>query len=456
MLSIFFQTLYTAVDAIWVGRISPEAIAAVSISQITLYMMLSLMIGVTVGSGVMMARGLGRRDRAEAERILGQSFVLNFGAAVVFTVLVLSWRTELLSLIGARGTILPLAVDYFTITGSGSVLIFLFFAAQFGFNAQGDTRTVTILYAISSALNVVLDPALIFGWWIFPELGIRGAAIATLSSQFLLLTLGVTLLAVRPMMIRFRFSNLVARWESVRKVLAIGLPAAFTSIVAPLALAALTAIVAGAFMEPGAVAFAIGFRIEFFAFLPAVGFGTAALALIGQNIGAGDMARARRSSQTATLFALLMGTGIGALAAIFSRSVVGLFTSDPLIAGWARSYLTSVPLTYGVFAAGYVMVSSFQALGRSWRGFAVTIFRLAILMGLGLLVSAATAPNLRHLWWVVIGTNISSAVAGFLWLRHTFARTEGTASGRQANAAVRGRLLPGAPTIPPPEPVPVT
>src|SRR4030067_793467 len=76
MLSIFFQTLYNAVDAFWVSKLAPEAIAAVSISQVTLFVMVSLSMGITVGSGVLMAMSIGRKDIVEAERVLGQSFVL--------------------------------------------------------------------------------------------------------------------------------------------------------------------------------------------------------------------------------------------------------------------------------------------------------------------------------------------------------------------------------------------
>ena len=436
MLSMFFQTLYSAVDAVWVGRISPDAIAAVGISQITLFIMLSATLGISVGSGVIMAMAIGRRDTPEAGRILGQSFVLNFGAAIVFTTIALLLRTQLLTATGATGTIMPLAKQYFTITAGGSVLMFVFFAVVFGFNAQGDNRTVTILFATSSVLNSILDPALIFGWWIFPEMGIRGAAIATLTSQFVMLVLGLVFLAYRPMMIKFRIRNLNARWSSVRRVFSIGLPAAITNMMAPIAFGVLTAVIASAFKEPGAVAFAIGFRVEFFGFLPAVGFGVASLALIGQNLGAKDIVRARASYRTAIIFAFTLGTIIGAGAAILSRLVVRIFTDDPLIGEYARSYLRTVPLTYGVYAVSFVAISSFQALGKSWSGVLINAIRLSLLLGLGIAISRASVPNIRELWWVVIGANIVSAVVGFLLLQRRFRNIVLDAPERESSNAV--------------------
>ena len=329
MLSIFFQTLYQLVDAFWVSRISDSAIAAVTVSQITLFVMISLTIGITVGSGVVMATSIGRRDIAEAERVLGQSFVLNLIAAVIFTTLCLTLRRQLLTLTGATGEILPLALEYFTVVAGGSVLMFVFFAVIFGFNSQGDNTTVAWLFAISTTINAGLDPLLIFGGLGIPAFGVRGAAMATIISQVLLVTAGITLLHVRDMMVQFRFRNLVFRLHSVRQVLAVGFPAALTNLLNPAGLAALNALVALAFLEAGVVGLSIGLRIEFFSFLPAIGFGVASLAMIGQNLGGGRPDRARASYRTALLFAFVLGSVVGVGALTLRGVIVGTFSNRP-------------------------------------------------------------------------------------------------------------------------------
>ena len=422
MLSILFQTLYQLVDAFWVSRLSDNAMAAVTVSQITLFIMISLTIGITVGSGVVMAMSIGRRDIPEAERVMGQSFVLNFIAAVVFTTISLSLRGKLLSVTGATGDILPLAVDYFTIVAGGSVLMFIFFAVIFGFNSQGDNRTVTWLFAISTTINAGLDPLLIFGGFGIPALGVRGAALATIISQVLLVAAGITLLHQRDMMVKFRFRNLVFRLHSVRQVLSIGFPAALTNLLNPAGLAALNALVALAFLEAGVVGLAIGFRIEFFSFLPAIGFGVAAMAMIGQNIGGGRPDRARASYHTALLFAFGIGTAVGLGAMLTRGAIVGVFTDDPVVTGYTRSYLAMIPLTYGIVAALFVVVSSFQGLGKSWRGFAVSATRVAILVGGTLLVTRAVAPggSITGVWTIIVTSNLVAFVFGYLLLRRTF------------------------------------
>lgn len=422
MLSIFFQTLYQAVDAFWVSQLADEALAAVNMSQIALFASVSLTIGITVGSGVLMAMSIGARNIDEAERILGQSFVLNFIAAVVLTTLVLSLRTPILRAVGATDAIFPLARDYLTITGSAMVLIFLFFAAVFGFNSQGDNTTVTMLFAISTGLNIVLDPLLIFGWLGFPRLGVRGAAIATVISQVVLLASGITLLATRDMMVRFRFRRLVIRGQSVARVLAIGFPASLTSMMGPLAMAVLTAVVSRTFGDQGAVAVSVGLRAEVFSFLPAIGFGVAGLALIGQNMGAGNPERARRSYRTALVFALSFGTGLGILAVAFAGPIARTFTDDPVVIGYATRYLRSVPLSYGVMGAGMVVIMSFQGLRRSWRGAAVSALRLAVLSAAAILLAGLLGAPVGVVWLSVILANLVYAGVGYLALERQLAR----------------------------------
>ncbi len=422
MLSMFFQTLYNAVDAFWVGKLSAEAIAAVSISQITLFVMISLSIGITVGSGVLMAMSIGRRDIAEAERILGQSFVLSAIAGAVFTAVSLAFRRQLLVASGATGAILPPALDYFTITAGGSMLIFLLFSVLFAFNSQGDNKTVTLLFSISTAVNAVLDPMLIFGWGGLPAMGVSGAAVATLFSQLLVFVAALIILRYADMMARFRFSRLVFRWWSVKQVLNIGFPAALTNVVGPLSLAALTAIIAARFREAGAISFSIGFRVEFFAYLPAVGFGVAALALLGQNTGARRFDRVSAAYRGSLLAGFFSATFFGLLAVLFRDPIIGLFTNDPQVSEYSRAYLLTVPFSYGLFAMVFIEISSLQGIGRSWPAFLLALARVAVAVPAAYLLLHVARLPLFTAWIVIAASNAVVAAAGFRWARVNIAK----------------------------------
>lgn len=417
MLSMFFYTLYNVVDAFWVGKLSPEAIAAVSISQVTSFVMAALSMGITVGSGVIMAMNIGAKNKKEAERILGQSFVLSILAALFFTVLSLIFRNEFLIATGASGAIFAPALEYFTITSAGSVLFFLLITIMFAFNAQGDTFTLTKLFAVSTAVNTILDPILIFGGFGFPALGIGGAAYATLFSQVVFIVLAIRSLSSEHRSIRFKFKNLTFKWSSVKEVLIIGVPASLTQVISPIGLAALLYITSLGFQEPGTIAFSIGNRVEFLGFLPAVGFGFGALALIGQNIGAGNLKRAKEAFHTALKYAVFAAAGLGMLAALFAGAITGIFTSDPQVTGYSNSYIWTVALSYGFLAAMMVEANAFQAIGKSWPGFWIFFLRFMVIsIPLGYVLTQVWNIGIVGIWIAIIVGNVVPSIVGYFWI----------------------------------------
>ncbi len=425
MLSVFFYTLYNVVNAFWVSKLSSEAIAAVSISQITLFVMAALSMGITAGSGVLMAMNIGAKNKPEAERVLGQSFLLSAIAGVIFTAISLVFKDQLLIASGASGMIFAPAQEYFTVTASGSILFFILITIMFAFNSQGDTFTLTKLFALSTLINVVLDPILIFGYWGFPEMGIRGAAVGTLVSQAVFIVIAIRALQSKHRNIRFYFKNLTLNWASVKKVLSIGFPASLTQVINPISQAALMVVITAGFLEAGAVAFSIGFRIEFFAFLPAIGFGFGAMAMMGQNIGAGNIQRAKQIFNTALKYGFLAAAALGILAFIFARSIVGIFTDEPLVVQYALSYIWTVTLSYGFLAAMMVEASAFQAIGRSWPGFWITILKFFVIsIPLGYVLTKIYHFPLTAVWVAIIAGNLIASVVGYFWITGTIKKLD--------------------------------
>jgi putative MATE family efflux protein len=417
MLSMFFNSLYNLVDAFWVAKISPEAIAAVSISQIVLFAMVSLAMGVSVGTAVMVGQNIGAGKKDEAERVLGQGYLMTIIASVIFTAIIFIFRDQLLALSGAVGDILPLAVPYFTVVTVGSVLMFLMMTTSIAFNAQGDNFTTTKLFAVSTFANILLDPLFIFGYGVFPALGIAGAAYATLISQAIFLFFSLRVLMGNRMMVPLRLSNLKLKWESAKKVIDIGLPASLNQVLNPLGFSALMFFVAAAFYEAGAAAFSIGFRIEFFAFIPAIGFGFGAMSMIGQNIGAGKQERVNEIIKKAIMY----GSGAAAIFTVviflLAPLIVGVFTKDPLVYEYTLSYFHIVPLGYIFFSAAFIEANLFQGLGKSWPGFWITLGRVGIALGLTIVATKVLALPIWSVWVSIVIGSVIAATVGYWWVR---------------------------------------
>lgn len=422
MLSMFFHSLYNLVDAFWVAKISPAAIAAVSISQIVLFAMVSLAMGVSVGTTVLVGQNIGAGKKDEAERLLGQGYLLTILSALFFTSLIFTFSDRLLALSGAVGEILPLAIPYFTIVTAGSVLMFLMMTTSLSFNAQGDNFTSTKLFAVSTLANIILDPLLIFGHGGFPALGIAGAAYATLISQFIYLALALRILMGPKMMVPFKLQYLRLKWESVKQVINIGLPASLNQVLNPLGFSALMFFVSSSFLEAGAAAFSIGFRIEFFAFIPAIGFGFGAMAMIGQNVGAGKRQRVRKVFKTSVYYSSGSALIFSLIALMFAPHIVGAFTNDLQVTEYALLYFRIVPLGYAFFAVSFVEANVFQGIGRSWPGFWITLTRVGIALMITILATAVFNLQIWSVWLSIVVGSIIASIFGFVWVRQVLAR----------------------------------
>ncbi len=421
MLSMFFHSLYNLVDAFWVAKLSASAIAAVSISQIVLFVMISLAMGVSVGTAVLVGQNIGANKKDVAERILGQGYLLTIFAALFFTAIILIFKNKLLVISGAVGDILPLAQPYFTVVTSGSIFTFLMMMTSISFNAQGDNFTMTKLFAVSTLVNTILDPLLIFGYGGFPELGIAGAAYATLISQVVFLILALRLLMKPTMMVPLKLKLLQLEWSSVKSVINIGLPASLNQVLNPLGFSALMFFVSASFYEAGAAAFSIGFRIEFFAFIPAIGFGFGAMSLIGQNIGAGKHERVREVLKFAVYFGSGAALVFSLLSFLFAPYIVGVFTSDPLVTDYALQYFRVVPIGYVFFAIAFIEANIFQGIGRSWPGFWITFSRIGIALSLTVVSLQIFSLEIWSVWIsIVIGSIIASSF-GLVWVRRALA-----------------------------------
>lgn len=423
MLSMFFYTLYSIVDTFWVSKISTEAIAAVSISQIALFVMVALGMWVAVGSSVVMSMNIGAKKHQEASRVLAQSFVLATILAVFFTTIALVFRSQFLTAAGAIGAIYAPAFTYFTITSAGSVLFFYLINIMLAFNGEWDTFTLTKMFALSTCINVILDPIVIFGKFGFPALGVAGAAYATLFSQLIFVILGIYILGRPNRSVQFSWSQMSVRWGSVKQILKIGVPASLTQVINPIGLTLLTAIVSAWFFEAGATAFSLVFRLEFFAYLPAVSFGMASMAMIGQSMWAGKTQRTLDVFKKVMLLGFFSATGLGLVLMLFGRSIVEVFTTDMQVISYTLSYLFIVAGTYGLLAVSMISANIFQAIGTSWPGFWLFLTKFFIIT----VPIAYVSINIYDLpiWsvWIAIGLgNSIVAIIGYLWIRRVLIR----------------------------------
>lgn len=380
--------------------------------------------GIAVGTSVLVGQNIGAKNLSLAERILGQGFLLTVLAAILFTFLILIFRDEFLVLSGAVGEILPLAIPYFSIVTAGSVLTFLMMMTSICFNAQGDNFTMTKLFALSTLINMVLDPLLIFGFGDTPGLGIAGAAYATLVSQLVFLFLALRLLMKPTMMVPLHLKYLRVNWRSVKQVIEIGLPASLNQVLNPLGFSALMFFVSAGFYEAGAAAFSIGFRIEFFAFIPAIGFGFGAMSMVGQNVGAGNHERVREVLNLSVRYGAGSALLLSVLVMLLAPYIVATFTTDPIVTEYAMSYFMIVPLGYIFFSIAFIEANIFQGIGRSWPGFWITFARIGISLCLTYISLNVLALDIWAVWVTIVIGSVVASTFGLVWLKRALTQAQ--------------------------------
>ena len=409
--SSLLMTLFSSVDAFWVGtKIGPSGLAAVSTSLFWIWMIISLAEMIGVGLTAVAARRFGEGRSEEASRTAGDAMLFSVVLGLLVAFVGRSEISKLFAVMHTPGDVTSLGTTYLSTFLLGTPLVYGFFAVDAAFRASGDTRTPFVLLLTSVGITLVLDPVLILGLGPFPRLGIAGAAIATIGTRGAAFVMGASI-AVRRGLVRFG----PVRAASLRAVCRVGLPTAVTGVTFSLIYVVLTRTTTR-FGTPAIAALGIGHRVESWLFMIGVGFGAATAAIVGQNLGAGEVARASRAGWVATGYCTILGVLACILELSFPRQFASLFTSDPAVIGEAVKYLRIASFSQLAVCAEIVLEGALGGAGDTVPPMIASTLLTASRIPLA--ARAATAFGSAGIWWVISLTAIGRALAMVaLWFR---------------------------------------
>ncbi len=350
------------VDMIWIGRLGAASVAGVAVSGIVVNVVNSLVQGLFMGNSAMVARFVGAKDEATANRVAQQAFVIGLLFSLVTAAIGLFLAERILTLLGVDAAVVSEGAAYLRVLLIGTVTMSGVTVAQGIMQASGDAMTPMRIAIAYRALHLMLCPALVFGLWIFPQAGVRGAAYSNVISQAVGGALGMWVLfsgrtRLRVTLRRFRPNgNLI--WRAVR----IGLPASFTNVQRSLADLILISLMAS-FGTAAVAAHGLVQRIDQFAQMPGGSMGTAAGVLGGQNLGAGHPERAARTGWLSALLA----TGISAVLCIviwfWAEPIFHLFTRDPNLVGISGTFLRINIVSYAFWGVVVALSMCLNGMG---------------------------------------------------------------------------------------------
>ena len=378
------QVAYNVGDAFWLGRYSAAAVGAISLSFPIIYFLIAFGGGFNVAGSTLVAQYTGANSRGSAGKVAGQTvgFVVAIGA--VLSVVGYLGAGPMLALFPSHGAtaaeVVPRAREYMEIFFLGLPPMFAFFAFSALLRGYGDTRTPMRVMAVSVALNVVLDPLLIFGWGPFAEMGIAGAAVATVVARTVAGVYGLYVLFATDTGPDLRVDHLAPDFEYIRDIVRIGVPSALEQSAGALAMVTLTVMIVT--FEPAVIAaYGLGNRLISLVFLPAVGFGKATNTMVGQNLGAGKSERAERAVWLAAKAGAAIMLALAVLAALFPRPVVSVFmaTGTPEAArtiDYAAEYLRIRTVEFAFIGVFQVMVGAYRGAGNTKTAMAFSMVTL--------------------------------------------------------------------------------
>ncbi|WP_090379613.1 MATE family efflux transporter [Natronobacterium texcoconense] len=433
VLGNLLQTFYNLADMFWVGRVSSDAVAAVSLMFPLSWMFVSTAMGITAATIALVSQYVGANDDRMADRVVAQTILLTLTISSVLAAVGLYFRRPLLWLIGARDQVFVEALAYIEVIFLALPLTFLFFAFRASLQGAGDTKTAMWLVFISAGINVVIDPFFILGWGPFPEMGTQGAAVATFISRGIAAVAGVYILLDGRFGVRLRPQDLTPNLEIQRKLIDVGYPSTIDGWARSFASVAMAGFVARFGAAPTA-AYGIGVRYMSVTWAVAGAVGNATATGVGQNLGAKTPDRAATVTRTATAGTMLAIFGVAALLFAFPGQAMAVFVSDPAVIAEGVVFLRIMGPFWALFAGVMVIQGAFRGAGNTREAMVLSflsrwIFRVPVALALGFTavtipwigVTVPTVPGIdlgiEGIWWAYSFGMVASFVVAVAWFR---------------------------------------
>ena len=416
MISMLVQALYNIVDSIFVARISEDALTAVSLAFSMQQLMLAVSTGTGVGVNALLSKRLGMKDYEGANKVANTGVFLAFCSYIVFLLLGIFAVKPFFLMQNDDPAIITAGEEYLSIVLIFSFGLFAQIIMERLVQSTGKTMIAMITQTIGAVINIIFDPILIFGLVGFPELGIAGAAIATVAGQIIAAILGIILnhhfnkeITVNP----FKYRPDLA---TVGHIYSVGLPSIIMQSISSIMVVGMNKILY-TFSSTAQAVFGVYFKLQSFIFMPVFGLNNGVVPIIAYNYGAEKRDRMKKTIRVACVYAVaIMLIGV-AVMQIFPAELLSLFDASEAMIEIGVPALRIICLSF-IFAGFCITVGSvFQALGNGLYSMIVSVARqLCVLLPVAYLMSLT--GNLDMVWLSFpIAEIMSVAMSLFFYVR---------------------------------------
>lgn len=382
ILEMSMESVFAIVDIFFVAKLGADAVAIVVLTESMMALVYAVAIGLSVGATATVARRYGEKDLTGASNAAVHSIYLGIVFSVLIGVVGVVFAKEILVLLGASEKVVAEGTPFMQIMlGSNAVIVFLFLLNAI-FRGAGDAAIAMRVLVVANLINIVLDPLLIFGsdifavfninapsWlienWIFPKMGVTGAAVATAIGRGIGVLFAVWSLFGANRRISIKAENWKIDSEILRNLIKIAAPAVLQFTIATASWSALVRVMSG-FGSDAIAGYGIGLRVVIFALLPAVGLSNAAATLVGQNLGAEKPERAERAVWKASFINAAVLGAVSLIFLIFPQEIIGFFTEENAVLQYGVDSLRIIAYGFVFYGFGMVFEGAFNGAGDTW------------------------------------------------------------------------------------------
>ena len=409
-----FQTLYNIVDTFYAGRISPEALSALSKSFPVYFILIATSIGVTVAGTSLIGNSIGEKNEKNSIYYFSQTIIFAVLISIIITLLGLSFSDNIFKLMGSTEYVTNLGLQYTNIIFYGSILFILVVAINSLLHAEGDTKTYRNVLILSFLINVFLNPILIFGFMFIPALGIKGLGISTLIAQFTSLVIIILKVLKNDRIKKLTKEYFVPKFYYLKNIFFQSMPISI-SICGYSIAAAIIFTYVGMSGEYATAGYGVGTRIEQVVLLPILGINTAIITIIAQNFGAQNFQRIKETYIGAIKYSLIIMVTCSIIVFVFSNNITSIFSSDQTVIEYGGKYLQISAFVLSAYPIFFLSNGFFMGLKKSEYAMISNLFRNVLNPILVFYFAKLYSASFEQFFWIWVIINWIFSICYFLF-----------------------------------------
>ncbi len=417
IIGMSIQALYNVIDSIYIGRLSTQALSALSLTFPMQMILIAISAGTGAGTSSLISRLLGKSKYHEANNAAEHVVLISIIYGIIVGIIGFFFADNLMQIFTDSPVLIDLGRRYIRIIMIGSTAMFIPMIFNNILRGEGNTFVPMLTMLIGAIINIILDPLLIFGIGFFPRLGVEGAAYATVFARLISgIFISIVLFSDKNQ-IKLKMKEFTLNFKIIKDIYKVGFPAMLMQLLASIMLGGMNTIV-GSYDVTAIAVTGIYFRLSSFVFLPIIGLSQGLMPIVGYNYGHNKPKRMKKTIYLGTIIAFIFTLCGFALFQFLPEQLIRLFNSNEELLAIGIPALKRISIAYIVMGLNIIGSTIFQSIGKGFPSLFISLFRQLFLL-LPIMYILGKLFGLKATWYAIPISEVLAFVVLALWLVST-------------------------------------